>query len=51
VNDFIQLFGYGEESVSVAITEVDPDEWKEKVYQQEILEKEETIYKQPGYRM
>ena len=51
VQDFIQLFDYDEEAVSVAIAEIDPDAWKEKVYQEEILNKQETVYKKPGYTM
>lgn len=51
VQDFIRLFNYDEEAVSVAITEIDQDAWKEKVYQEEILNKKETVYKKPGYTM
>ena len=40
---------YGEESISVGIEDVDPKDWSEKVYKQDILEKRQTIYKQPGY--
>jgi 4-oxalocrotonate tautomerase len=41
--------GYGEESVSVGIEEVPSNDWNEKVYKSDILAKQETIYKQPGY--
>jgi 4-oxalocrotonate tautomerase len=41
---------YGEESVSVAMEEIEPKEWTEKVYKPDILGKPETIYKKPGYR-
>ena len=40
---------YGEESVSVGIEDVKPEDWAEKVYKQDILDKLETIYKKPGY--
>jgi 4-oxalocrotonate tautomerase len=40
---------YGEESVSVGIEEVKPQQWTEKVYKPDILGKPETIYKKPGY--
>lgn len=40
---------YGDESVSVALEEVDPKDWTEKVYKPDILGKPETIYKKPGY--
>ena len=39
----------GEEAVSVAIEDVEPDDWAEKVYKPDILSKRKTIYKQPGY--
>ena len=39
----------GEESVSVAIEEVEPEDWAEKVYQPDIQKKEEKLYKKPGY--
>ena len=38
-----------EKSVSVAIEEIDPDQWAEKVYRPEILEREAGLYKKPGY--
>ena len=40
---------YGDESVSVALEEIDPKDWTEKVYKPDILGKPETIYKKPGY--
>jgi 4-oxalocrotonate tautomerase len=40
---------YGEESVSVAMEEVKPNEWMDKVYKPDILGKPEQIYKKPGY--
>jgi 4-oxalocrotonate tautomerase len=40
---------YGEESVSVGIEDVKPEDWTETVYKPEILGKPETIYKKPGY--
>ena len=39
----------GEESVSVAIEEVKPEDWAEKVYKPEIQNKWEKLYKKPGY--
>jgi 4-oxalocrotonate tautomerase len=35
--------------VSIAIEEVPAQEWIEKVYKPDILEKKHTLYKQPGY--
>jgi 4-oxalocrotonate tautomerase len=40
---------YGEESVSVAIEEVEPRQWVETVYNPDILGHPDKIYKQPGY--
>jgi 4-oxalocrotonate tautomerase len=35
--------------VSVAIEDVRPTDWEERVYETEILRKSKTIYKLPGY--
>jgi 4-oxalocrotonate tautomerase len=40
----------GEESVSVAIEDVEPSDWAEKVYRPDIASKPEAIYKKPGYK-
>ena len=40
---------YGEESVSVAMEEVEPKDWTEKVYKLDILGRPDQIYKKPGY--
>jgi 4-oxalocrotonate tautomerase len=45
----MNVFNYGEESVSVAMEEIAPDVWMKKVYKPEILGKPEQIYKKPGY--
>ena len=48
----MNAFHYGEESVSVAMEEITPQEWSEKVYKPEILNKSATtLYKKPGYTM
>jgi 4-oxalocrotonate tautomerase len=39
----------GEESVSVAIEDVKPKDWAERVFRPDILGKPETIYKNSGY--
>lgn len=36
-------------SVSVAVEEIDPVDWPEKVYKPDILDKAHTLYKKPGY--
>jgi 4-oxalocrotonate tautomerase len=43
------VLNYGEESVSVAMEEVAPDEWMNKVYKPDILDEADGIYKKPGY--
>ena len=43
------VLNYGEESVSVAMEEVGAEEWMDKVYKPEILDKPTQIYKKPGY--
>jgi 4-oxalocrotonate tautomerase len=45
IKDVVNIVGCGEESVSVAIEEVDPKDWKEKVYDPLIRKKMETLYK------
>jgi len=45
----MRSLGSGEESVSVAIEDIEPRDWAEKVYKPDILGRSETIYKQPGY--
>ena len=47
--DVMDVLGYGEESVSVAMEEVEPQDWAEKVYKPEIVNKAEQLYKRPGY--
>jgi 4-oxalocrotonate tautomerase len=49
--DVMDIFDYGEESVSVAMEEITPGDWKEKVYTPDILNKQDEIYKNPGYTM
>jgi 4-oxalocrotonate tautomerase len=49
--DVMTVLRYSDESVSVAIEEVEPDEWAERVYRPDIEQKSDTLYKKPGYRM
>ena len=48
-NDVADIAKCDETSISVAIEEVDPQEWPEKVYRSDILNAESTLYKKPGY--
>jgi 4-oxalocrotonate tautomerase len=49
--DVMEVLDYGEESVSVAIEEVKPEDWAAKVYQPDIVNDAEKLYKKPGYTM
>ncbi len=51
VKDVVAYAKCDESSVSVAIEEIKPSDWAEKVYKPDILNKKETRYKKPGYRM
>ena len=50
-DDVMKTLNYGDESVSVAMEEVGADEWAEKVYRPDIVNKPDTLYKKPGYEM
>ena len=45
----VEVLGYGEESVSVALEEVEATDWAEKVFKPDIVSKPDQIYKKPGY--
>jgi 4-oxalocrotonate tautomerase len=47
----MDVLHYGEESVSVAMEEVKSEDWRERVYEPDIQNKREQLYKKPGYRM
>lgn len=47
----MSVIGYGEESFSVAIEDIEPNEWKEKIYQPDIINQKEKLYKATGYIM
>ena len=51
VKDVMKVLNYGAESVSVAIEEVPARDWAEKVYEHEIVNNSEKLYKKPGYTM
>ena len=50
-NDVQKNLGASDESVSVAIEEIAAGDWAEQVYQPDIREKADTLYKKPGYSM
>lgn len=47
--DVMDVFDYGEESVSVAIEEVKSQDWMERVYLPDVKNKWDKLYKKPGY--
>jgi 4-oxalocrotonate tautomerase len=49
VKDSIKILQCEEKSLSVAFEEVAPEDWPEKVYKPDILDKKTTLYKEPGY--
>ncbi len=51
VKDVVAIIQCGEESVSVAIEEIKPEDWAEKVYKPDILNSSGKLYKKPGYSM
>jgi 4-oxalocrotonate tautomerase len=51
VKDVVAIMKCGEESVSVAIEEIKPEDWAEKVYKPDILNTPGKLYKKPGYSM
>lgn len=49
VNDVMEIAKCEEKSVSVAIEEIEKEDWPQKVYKPEIIDKEKLLYKKPGY--
>ena len=45
----IKIAGCEDKTVSVAIEEIAPKDWAERVYKPDIMEKEKTLVKKPGY--
>jgi 4-oxalocrotonate tautomerase len=48
-DSIIKIVDADEKYVSIAIEDVSPEDWAEKVYRPDILEKQNTLYKKPGY--
>jgi 4-oxalocrotonate tautomerase len=51
VEDVVNIVGCDDESVSVAIEEVRSQDWKEEVYEPDIVNGPGKLYKKPGYKM
>jgi 4-oxalocrotonate tautomerase len=49
--DIMDIIGAGKSSISVAIEDISPQEWKTKVYDPEIIGKSDNLYIKPGYSM
>jgi len=49
--DVMDVLNYGEESVSIAMEEIKPQDWAEKVYKPDIVNNPDNLYKKPGYTM
>jgi 4-oxalocrotonate tautomerase len=45
------VIGYGDESFSVTIEDFTFEEWKNKVYPNDIIGRKDILYKKPGYKM
>jgi 4-oxalocrotonate tautomerase len=44
----MRALGSAEETISVAIEDIDPQHWAEKVYEPDIARNVEKLYKKPG---
>jgi 4-oxalocrotonate tautomerase len=49
VKDVMTIAKVGDDAVSIAIEEVTPSDWTEKVYKPDILNSAGKLYKKPGY--
>lgn len=49
--DVVEILGYTEKSISVAMQEVRPQDWAQQVYGPEIESDMERLYKKPGYNV
>lgn len=49
VSEALQSTGIAEDSISVAIEDVKPADWTEKVYRTDILGAGDTLFKRPNY--
>jgi 4-oxalocrotonate tautomerase len=50
VQAVMEIVDAGESNISVSFEEVPSEKWEKEVYQPDILGKEKTLYKKPGYR-
>jgi len=50
VKDLVATIGTSEDSVSVAVQEISPQDWMEKVCRPDIEKNMADLYKRPGYK-
>ncbi len=51
VEVLIETLNTDEQSISVAFEEIPREMWKKEVFLPDIMEKEKTLFKKPGYSM
>jgi hypothetical protein len=51
VKDVMAIARVGDDAVSIAIEEVEPGDWADKVYKPDIINGRGEIYKKPGYKI
>ncbi len=49
VKDVVEIAKCEEKVVSVAFEEIKKEDWAQKVYKPDILDKKDSLYKEPGY--
>lgn len=49
VKDVVAIAKCDEKSVSVAFEEIEKEDWAETVYKHDILNKKDSLYREPGY--
>ena len=49
VKDVVAIAKCEKKSISVAIEEIEKEDWAEKVYKPDILNRTDRLYKEPGY--
>jgi 4-oxalocrotonate tautomerase len=49
LRDATRMLNYSDEAVSVGFEEVAPSEWSAYVYEPDLQDKWDTLFKQPGY--
>jgi 4-oxalocrotonate tautomerase len=47
--DVMEILNYGDEAVSVALEEVQPQDWAKRVFRTDIKNNWDKLYKKPGY--